>query len=244
MRTLFFLCACFLLNNCFSQDFSIPDSIATVQSCNAFGSINDGQPSTPHFPFFQSVIQTNLDSEAEYNVCLGHTFGNKPFLRNSLFMLNLISGTFSPDFKLNKAVTTSWQQRWVYEQDKIPTISTLLQMSIPIDEIDATQEYDGIFMLVKNIGTTGVFYFNSFLNYSDSDFTFTQLLGHKQFLGEHDNLFVDLLYSFDKAPTLEVAYEYNFPTGSVISPGITYTYDSVSNEGSLVIGVSFLYQTF
>lgn len=230
-------------SNCFSQDFSVPDSIAIVQGCNGFCAINDGHPGPPNLPFFQNVTSIDGDFILQNSLCLSSTMGNG-FFRNSLFSLNVFTADWDEKLIIEESLTTSWQHRWVYEQRGLPTITTLLSTTLPYNDRDLKPEYQGVMIINKSIGTKGTLYFNSFFDLADNDLTYTALIGHKTILTVNTNLFIDILYEFENSsPIIELAYEYNLDSGSVISPGVQYEYDTKIEKGSFVFGLSLLHQT-
>jgi hypothetical protein len=229
------------------DDYAEADSIATMQTAVTANSITDGQPGPPNMPFFQSNSSYTADGGYSHNLCIANTFSDQGFWRNSLFSLNVLSfeaNNNSIDY--DKSFSGSWQHRWRYEKNNKPTIATNIMLVVPIDESEVLPEVQTTFILAKNLNRKSVGFFHLTLGKPFEGFSenvyYSLLLGHKYFLNESSNLFVDVVYQ-EKAITLETALEFNFPNSMVLSPGINYTWDTNLNEGILGFGAVVLFQT-
>lgn len=232
----------------FSQDYSVPDSIAAYQTCVAANSINDGQPGPPNLPFFQATMFNTPGDNFSFNLCAASTFTNSGFLRNSLLTLGLISLQGDNEtIDYDKSLTTSWQHRWTYEQNNAPTISTNFTVQVPIDELETKANITGTLIIVKNLESNGVAYLNANVNSNFEDFlgepSVCVLLGRKYFLPQNINMFTDFVFDFNNSLTFELAFEINLPNGWVISPGINYGFQIDEGTESFGLGAVVLFQT-
>lgn len=230
---------------CFSQDYTYQDSISSHQTCVAYNSINDGHPGPPGMPFFQSTLGYTFDEGTELNICVANTFAPEGFFRNSLFSLNFLNALYENNsFDFIKSLGASWQQTWLFEKDNVPTFSSIIAVQYPYDEPSDVTELQTTFIMVKNIGNSGVGYLNSFVNIASNSLdSYSFLAGYKFFISETSNLFFDTIYSSDNTFSIGAALEINLPMGSVISPGINYQLDTNNNSNSFGVGLVVLYQT-
>lgn len=237
------LCCC--VSYLFSQDYAYQDSISGHQTCVAYCSINDGHPGPPGQPFFQSTMGVAFDDAATFNLCISNTFASEGFFRNSLFTLNILNAVFQDNqLDVEESVGGQWQQTWMFEKGSQPTISTLLTVQQAFGNQGDATDIQTMLIVNKNVGRTGVLFFNGFVNTPvSSSASYGILAGYKLTAGETTNLFVDALYESTDLITLETALEINLPHGSVISPGLSYTRDINSKSNSFGVGLVLLYQT-
>lgn len=235
---------CCWIGQSFSQEYTYQDSISGHQTCVAFCSINDGHPGPPGKPFFQSTLGVILNDITTFNLCISNTFASTGFFRNSLFSLNILNAVYQEDqLQLEDSFGGSWQQTWLFEKGNQPTLSTLLTVQQTFGDQSIT-DIQSMIIFNKNIGRTGVVFFNAFVNTPvHSLASFGILTGYKFVLGNTTNLFVDVLYESDNIVTLEAALEINLPNASVISPGLSYSRDINSKSNSFGVGLVLLYQT-
>ncbi len=232
---------------CYTQDYAEADSIATMQTAVTANSITDGQPGPPKLPFFQSNSTYSADSGFSHNLCVANTFAEHGFWRNSLFSLNVLSFTaIDNNIDYDKTFNGSWQHRWRYEKNNKPTIATNVTLIVPFDEPDALTEAQTTFIVAKNLNTKSVGFFHLTISTPFEDFSeninYSILLGHKLFLNDSNNLFLDVVYQ-ENAITFETALEFKFSNSMVLSPGINYTWDTELKEGIFGFGAVVLFQT-
>jgi len=242
----YFTSVLFLFSNfCFSQDYTYQDSISGHQTCVAFNSINDGHPGPPQMPFFQATLGHVVREGASLNLCVSNTFASEGFFRNSLFSMNVGNLVYQDkELDVIKTIGGMWQHTWFYDNGSLPTISSLVSIQHPFDELDASTACQTTLIINKNIGARGVSYFNAFLDLpTNSNPSLSVLAGYKFFVSEQQNLFLDIIYGPDKNLTLEAALEINLPHGSVISPGINYQRDLDHKSSIFGFGLAILYQT-
>lgn len=249
MKPLFtaFLCMS-MMHFCHAQDYTVPDSIAMLQTCVASNSINDGQPAPPKLPFVQSTLTTDLEGNYALGLCIAETFAEHGFFRNSLFNLTLANFEIAKgSFDYDQAINAQWQHRWFYEKGKKPTFATIVGVSHPYKGNDESTELQTILVVNKSIDSRRVLFFNAFMNtpveeaFNASTYGF--LVGQKFYLAENHNFFADVIYQSTSDLTLELAIEFNLSSEWVVSPGINYNWNTSDRTNTFGIGVLVLYQS-
>ena len=145
-----------------AQDNTLQDSITSYQTNVGYNSITDGQPGPPRQPFYTMTTAGQDGSAFQYEAGIGYTPALNGFFHSSLFGIvvpTLDVGEGTVDFE--KSLSVSWLQRWVYEHQGKPTISTMVSVQFPFDEPDAKTDLVTTLIITKNIGK-GVGYFNTY----------------------------------------------------------------------------------
>jgi hypothetical protein len=231
----------------YTQDYKAQDDITNQQTNVGLNSIIDGQPGPPKKPFITMTFAGQERQDFQYEASIGYTPAEKGFFRNSLFSLTIPTldvGEGTIDFE--KSVSTSWLQRWHYEHNGLPTISTMISLQVPYGEPDANTDIVTTFIVTKNMGKKGVGYFNAYIE-STQGIAFDNLergllLGYKRFLPNQKALFLDTLYQSTETLTFEVSLEIDLPKGWSISPGANISYDTQMETYSFGGGLLLFYQ--
>ena len=223
------------------------DSITNFQTNAGLNSIIDGQPGSPKMPSIAITFAGQEGSDFQYETSIGYTFAEQGFFRNSLFSVTVPTldvGEGSIDFE--KSVSTSWLQRWNYEHQGGPTISTMISFQFPFDEPGEKIDMVTTLIVTKNLGKQGVGYFNAYAESTQGITTdnleLGVLLGYKLFLPKQKELFLDLLYQNTDVLTYESSLELDLPKGWTISPGLNLSYNTNLKTTALGGGISLFYQ--
>ncbi|MFC1605080.1 hypothetical protein ACFL5F_08645 [Planctomycetota bacterium] len=213
MRTLLLLVCLLYSATGYSQDYKTQDDITNQQTNVGFNSIIDGQPGPPKKPFITTTFSGQERQDFQYEASVGYTPAAKGFFRNSLFSLTIPTldvGEGTIDFE--ESASASWLQRWNYEHQGLPTISTMISLQVPYDEPGADTDFVATFIVAKNIGKNGVGYLNAYAE-STQGLAFDNLergvlLGYKRFLPKQMALFLDTLYQSIDLLTFEGSLEW------------------------------------
>ncbi|MCB0685574.1 MAG: hypothetical protein KDC53_03585 [Saprospiraceae bacterium] len=235
-----------IYKNVFAQNYTLQDSISDRQACITHNSITDGQPGTPQKPQISGTAAGQKGSIFQYQTAIGYTPSQKGFLRSSLFSAvvpTLDVGEGAIDFE--KSMSVSWLQRWVYEHDGTPTISTSLTFQFPYDEPNAKTDAVLTFIIAKNLGK-GVGYFNAYgettQGLTTDSLEWGIIGGYKFFLPNSKELFLDVLYQSGNALTFEMSLEVDLAKGWSLGPGINFTWNVEENNTVYGGGLLLLYQ--
>jgi len=229
------------------QHYAMQDSITGYQTNNGYNSIIDGQPSTPKQPTF-TITAAKIGTEYQYEGNVGLSPSNHGFFRNSLFSfvvpsLNVGEGITD----LDKSVSGSWLQRWQYEHDGKPTISSMISFQLPYDQPGMKANYVATFILTKNIKHGGVGYFNAYVKtkkgFSAYSASYGGIFGYKLFLPKQKELLVDLLCQSDNGITIEASLEIDLPKGWTVSPGLNYGWNTKTGVFTFGGGLLIFCQT-
>ncbi len=247
----------FFCFNLYSQDregfpgdigkYNLEDSITNYQTDVSFNSITDGQPAPPLMPYYSFLGSGQSGNQFHYQFNLGYTPAEHGFLRNSLF------GVVAPALDAGEGITDvarslgiSWLQRWNYEHNGSPTISSMISLLVPFNGSDLKTNIVATFIMAKNI-RGGVLYLNA---YGESQKGFTTdsldygfLGGYRMFLDGNKSLSLDLMCQRASVLTFEASMEFDLSHGWTIGPGINISYDGKAEDMGYGLGIILFRQT-
>ena len=243
----FFISARLLAQVSDTAKYASQDSITAHQTNIGFNSVTDGQPAPPKQPFFSIIASGQQGGKFQYQGSIGYTPACKGFLRNTLFVVvvpTIDVGEGITDFE--KSVSGSWQQRWIYEHNGKPTISTMTSIQIPYDEPNAKTDLVTTLIITKDIGK-GVGYFNAYAEttsgFTTDSLSYGIMAGYKIYLTKHEELFFGLMYQTNNTLTLETSIEIDFKSGMTISPGLNLAYNTQFETTTFGGGIVLYYQS-
>lgn len=221
--------------------------MSSYQANISYNSIIDGQPAPAGQPLF-SITAAKVGAEYQYEGSIGYTPGRKGFFRNSLFSVlvpSINTGDGVTDFE--RSLSIVWLQRWQYEKNGRPTISTMFSCQNPYDEPGEKTDLVGTLIITKNIGHRGVGYFNCYAEtrkgITADSVGYGTVAGYKLFLPGQKELFLDVLYQAGRVLTFEASFEFDFPKGISLCPGINYAWNTLSGSFIFGAGLVLYYQS-
>ncbi len=229
------------------RSYLLQDSITDFQTDVSFNSVTDGQPAPPRMPFYSLSGSGQTGNQYHYQLNLGCTPSEKGFMRNSLFSLivpALDAGEGITD--VEKSVGLSWLQRWTWEHDGFPTISSMISLLVPFNVKGQKTNVVATFIIAKNL-PGGVLYFNAYgeskKGFTTDSLDYGVLGGYRMNLHGSKSLTMDVLCQRSSVVTFETSFEFDLNKGWTIGPGVNISYDNNTKSTGFGVGIIFFRQT-
>ncbi|HKK43400.1 MAG TPA: hypothetical protein VJ963_13380 [Bacteroidales bacterium] len=229
------------------RSYLLQDSITDFQTDVSFNSVSDGQPAPPRMPFYSLSGSAQSGNQYHYQFNLGYTPYERGFMRNSLFSLivpALDAGEGITD--VERSMGLSWLQRWTWEHDGFPTISSMVSLLVPFIVRGLKTNVVVTFIVAKDL-PRGVLYFNAYgeskKGLTTDSLDYGLLGGCRMNLHGSKSLTLDVLYQRSSVITFETSFEFDLNKGWTIGPGVNVSYDNNTKGTAYGVGIIFFRQT-
>jgi len=235
------------------EERTFEDDVGARQSIDAFNSLEDGQPGGPGEWELQLDFGWETTSDepdpATIKTELKYTPDGSEFLRNMKLLLDLPFELGNGDIDGNADIGFGWQQRWVTENDRMPTLATLAEIRIPSG--DDSSGVDGTLtgIMAKDLGP-GTFYINAFAKTVNGnnienrrDFQWGFRTGYKWRLDQDISFIADYLLESSEERghrdinAFELSGQYRVNENLTIGPGILIGLDDNDETPNFGAGV-------
>jgi len=246
------------------------DDVAARQSVDAFSSLEDGQPNEPGQVQGQVEVswQTRRNQPDQYSLApeIQWTPDGGEFVRNTQIILGVPLQLGLGQVDGNGDVQFGWQQRWVRQSERLPTLATLLEIRVPSGRGSAGVDGRLSGIVAQDVGP-GTGYFNLWaecVNGNNLDrggqnivgtdidpgprnFRWGTRVGYKWLINETYSLIGAYRYEASEIRgngdinALEVSSEVHIGTRLTIGPGIAIGLDGNEETPAISAGIRILW---
>ena len=219
--------------------------VTDKQSVGSFMSIIDGQPAAPDTPQAQITALYNKSTGSFQSQLVGGiVFAQTGILCQSQLTVTtptLVVDSASTQFQ--NSVAVAWEQRWLIDDGKMPTLSSQLSFQVPYNTPGAKVDIMATFIAAKSF-TNGVGYLNTIIEspngFDVNIFNWTVILGYKHIIHDELEVFADVFVQKGIAGGFEAAIEWDFTDGVSLGPGVSVVFNEPSSNGAtdVTVGVN------